>query len=154
MSITFKSAPDTTFNHDELEIYRTSLRMTKIWKRLHECQWSTAVVVRPRSELADATLWLTRLLRGRSLLKGQLDCKQKRKFWPGTNNQQKPWNIRRCPQKLNRLRQWPTDSEFLPTVISTNTFRCFSVHCSRRKRQHKLNCLFRTHFVFVDIVYL
>ncbi len=42
-SIAFKSAPDPTFNHSELEMHRTSLKMTKNLKRLHEFQWSTAV---------------------------------------------------------------------------------------------------------------
>ncbi len=32
MCITFKIAPDTMFNHSELKIHRTSLKMTKICK--------------------------------------------------------------------------------------------------------------------------
>ncbi len=32
MRDTFKSGPDTTFNHDEFEIDRSSLKMKKLWK--------------------------------------------------------------------------------------------------------------------------
>ncbi len=70
MSLIFKNAPDTMFNHDELEIHRTSLKMKKTWKIGRVSMKHSRVVIRPRSELTDATLWLASLRSRAALSEG------------------------------------------------------------------------------------
>ncbi len=57
-SITFKSALDTTFNQNELEIHRFSQKIRKSKKIAWVLVEHSLTVVRPGSELADATLRL------------------------------------------------------------------------------------------------
>ncbi len=60
-------------NHDDLEFHRNSLKMMKIRKIAGVSMEHSRVVVRPRPELASATLLLARLHLREVLSKGSIN---------------------------------------------------------------------------------